>query len=86
MKKSYDWVEGLLIPESAAGSMYQADTGPEIFALVELSEEKTAEGWPKFSPCIIDIALGMAICERTRENVTEHVVRWLPIDKGDSHG
>ncbi|RDA68307.1 hypothetical protein DVH07_06300 [Hafnia paralvei] len=79
-RRSYPWVEGLIIPVYARDAIISQAGGPTMTIVCEMSEQKQKKGWPKFSLAHIDVGIGLIICQDTAENISSHVVRYMPID------
>lgn len=79
-RRSYPWVWGLVIPEFVCDAIIKRPSGPMMTIVCEMSEQKQAEGWPKFAMAYLDIVPGVIICQHTAENISSHVVRYMPID------
>ena len=44
---------------------------------------KQSQGWPQFIAAYIDMRLNRYICGNTAENVSDHVLRYLPFDHSE---
>ncbi|WP_208952639.1 hypothetical protein [Rahnella sp. ChDrAdgB13] len=77
----FPWIDGrerYYLPH-ASQACYETGAGKAINALVEIDEELQLQGWPRFCWAYLDVVPGMMICRSTNENITGHVVRWLPV-------
>lgn len=81
VRRSYPWVEGRVIPVWAESAIIAQSGGPVMTVVCEMSEQKQASGWPKFNIAYLDVGLGLIICQQTAENITHHVIRYMPIDE-----
>ncbi|HAG3150050.1 TPA: hypothetical protein G8O65_004083 [Salmonella enterica] len=54
-----------------------------MMVLVELDKDKQREGWPRFCMAVLDVLMGIIICHQTAENISSHVIRYMPIDGDD---
>ncbi len=82
-RKVFPWVEGRVIPawvrDLAAGPQGCENT----FIIAELDADKQSQGWPQFIAAYIDMRLNRYICGNTAENVSDHVLRYLPFDHSE---
>ncbi|EIC7007107.1 hypothetical protein LAI95_005247, partial [Escherichia coli] len=52
-----------------------------VYVVVEVDEQAMKEGVPQFVMAYIDIRLGVIICGLSGWNITEHVLRYLIVDR-----
>ena len=80
-RRSFPWVDcenGFIIPDRIKEVELAISGGPIIEVLAELDTDLQKQGWPKFQSAHID--LKRIICNNTNQNITAHVIRYLPID------
>lgn len=80
-RRSFSWVgceNGFIIPDRVKEVELAIPGGPIIEVLAELDTDLQKQGWPKFQSAHID--LKRVICNNTNQNITAHVIRYLPID------
>lgn len=80
-RRSFSWVgceNGFVIPDRIKEVELEISGGPIIEVLAELDTDLQKQGWPKFQSAHID--LKRIICNNTNQNITAHVIRYLPID------
>lgn len=80
-RRSFPWVDcenGFIIPDRIKEVELAISGGPIIEVLAELDTDLQKQGWPKFQSAHID--LKRVICNNTNQNITAHVIRYLPID------
>lgn len=82
-RRTYPWVEGRVIPNWAKDAIKQSPGDPVMMVLVELDKDKQREGWPRFCMAVLDVLMGIIICHQTAENISSHVIRYMPIDGDD---
>lgn len=87
-RRSFPWVDcenGFIIPDRIKEVELAISGGPIIEVLAELDTDLQKQGWPKFQSAHID--LKRVICNHTNQNITAHVIRYLPIDarEADDH-
>lgn len=87
-RRSFPWVDcenGFIIPDRVKEVELAISGGPIIEVLAELDTDLQKQGWPKFQSAHID--LKRVICNHTNQNITAHVIRYLPIDarEADDH-
>mgnify|MGYP000630887457 CR=1 FL=1 len=78
---THAWIEGREIPDSAMTASYDSGAGPIICAVAEVDESLQADGYPVLCWAYIDVVPGMMIDRATNCNITNHVVRWLPVKR-----
>lgn len=79
-RQSFDWIVGNLIPEKVMQFSYDSGAGPAIGVIAEVDKELQAQGWPLLVSAFIDVPTGEMLCRNTNVVITQHVIRWLPID------
>lgn len=79
-RTSYRWVEGNLIPEWVKALAVGVYTCEGIPVITEISSYKRKKGWPPFQLATIDMRLSIIVCASTGENITRHVLRYMPLD------
>ncbi|KGT95323.1 hypothetical protein NG99_04710 [Erwinia typographi] len=78
---SFNWVEGNGdIPDEVLDSAYETGAGKAICAVCEVSDELVRQGWPRLTWAFVDVPIRTMICRSTRQNISQYVVRWLPVD------
>lgn len=73
------WIEGQVLPDSALKASYETGAGKVICAVAEVDEALQAEGYPELCWSYVDVVPGVIIDRCTNSNITNHVVRWLPV-------
>lgn len=84
-RRSFPWVDcenRFVIPDRIKEVELAISGGPIIEVLAELDTDLQKQGWPKFQSAHID--LKWIICNNTNQNITAHVIRYLPIDARES--
>lgn len=85
-RRSFSWVgceNGFIIPDRIKEVELAISGGPIIEVLAELDTDLQKQGWPKFQSAHID--LKRVICNNTNQNITAHVIRYLPIDAREAN-
>ncbi len=82
-RKSFPWVEGRIIPAWVRDIASGPQGCENTYIIAELDAGKQSQGWPQFIAAYIDIRLNRYICGNTAENVSDHVLRYLPFDHGE---
>lgn len=75
----FPWIEGWDIPVRASQACYETGAGKAVNALVEVDMVLQDQGWPALCWAYLDVVPGVMICRSTNQNITSHVVRWLPV-------
>lgn len=89
-RRSFSWVgceNGFIIPDRIKEAEFNILGDPVIVILAEVDEILQEQDGSIFRAAHIDINLGEAICNHTNQNITSHVIRYLPIDarEADDH-
>ncbi|HDS8578235.1 TPA: hypothetical protein QH731_003560 [Klebsiella variicola] len=79
-RRSFRWVEGTDVPQWVVHLSTGPRTCETVLVLVEVDHKKQMRGWPQFLTALIDVRLGHFECCSTRQVITPHVVRYLPVD------
>lgn len=79
-RKTFPWVEGRIIPAWVRDLASGPQGCENTYIIAELDDGKQSQGWPQFIAAYIDIRLNRYICGNTAENVSGHVLRYLPFD------
>ncbi len=82
-RKSFPWVEGRIIPAWVRDIASGPQGCENTYIIAELDAGKQSQGWPQFIAAYIDIRLNRYICGNTAENVSDHVLRYLPFDHSE---
>ncbi|EEU5563519.1 hypothetical protein FAE38_005383, partial [Escherichia coli] len=80
-RKSLPWIEGHDIPSMAWEFAQGVLTCETVYVVAEVDEQAMKEGVPQFVMAYIDIRLGVIICGLSGWNITEHVLRYLIVDR-----
>lgn len=82
-RKTFPWVEGRIIPAWVRDIASGPQGCENTYIIAELDAGKQSQGWPQFIAAYIDIRLNRYICGNTAENVSDHVLRYLPFDHSE---
>ncbi|EMB4112084.1 TPA: hypothetical protein JD344_20195 [Serratia marcescens] len=82
-RKAYPWVEGQVIPSWVRALATGVRGCESVYIVAELDVGKQSQGWPQFIAAYIDMRLNRYICGNTAENVSDHVLRYLPFDHSE---
>lgn len=77
----YPWIDGkdrYYLPH-ALQACYETGAGKAVNALVEVDKVLKEQGWPALCWAYLDVVPGVMICRSTNQNITSHMVRWLPV-------
>lgn len=77
----YPWVDGkdrYYLPHTLQ-ACYETGAGKAVNALVEVDKVLQEHGWPALCWAYLDVVPGVMICRSTNQNITSHMVRWLPV-------
>lgn len=83
-RPSYPWVEGRLMP-SWVTLLASGPRGCEsVYVVAETSTRlQEKDGYPPFVLASLDIRLARCICASTGQDISAHIVRYLPFDHAD---
>ncbi|AWL70679.1 TPA: hypothetical protein I8438_001528 [Serratia marcescens] len=84
-RKAFPWVEGAVVPVWVRSLAAGVQGCESVYIVAELDADKQSQGWPQFITAYIDIRLGRCICGSTAEDVSSHVLRYLPFDHSEVH-
>lgn len=87
-RRSFSWVgceNGFIIPDRIKEAEFNILGEPVIVILAEVDEILQEWDGSIFRAAHIDINLGEAICNHTNQNITAHVIRYLPIDAREAN-
>jgi Mn-dependent transcriptional regulator len=79
-RTSYEWVEGHQFPVKVMRLAHGPKGCESVSVLAEMDSEKQKQGWPWFQVAVIDVRMGHIKCCSTGEFITDHVLRYLPLD------
>ncbi len=82
-RKTFPWVEGRSIPDWVRDIASGPQGCENTYIIAELDAGKQSQGWPQFIAAYIDMRLNRYICGNTAENVSDHVLRYLPFDHSE---
>lgn len=86
MPKTYSWIEGNGdIPTFVMSAAYETGAGKAICAVCEVNEELQHQGWPRLVWAYLDVDYAGMICRNTGKDISEYIVRWLPVDGASSN-
>lgn len=81
MLKSFKWVEGNGdIPTDVLGAAYETGAGKAVCAVCEVNKMLQGEGFPRLVWAYLDVDYAGMICRNTGRDISQYVVRWLPVD------
>ncbi|MXP48707.1 hypothetical protein FD733_02240 [Pantoea sp. Eser] len=81
MLKSFKWVEvGGDIPSDVLSTAYETGAGRVICAVCEVDEALQGVGFPRLVWAYLDMDYNGMICRNTGQDISQYVVRWLPVD------
>jgi len=81
MLKSFKWVEADSdIPSDVLDAAYETGAGRVICAVCEVDETLQGEGFPRLVWAYLDVDYAGMICRNTGRDISQYVVRWLPVD------
>lgn len=84
-RKAFTWVEGAVVPVWVRSLAAGVQGCESVYIVAELDADKQSQGWPQFITAYIDIRLGRCVCGGTAEDVSGHVLRYLPFDHSEVH-
>ncbi|MGS4429236.1 hypothetical protein ACKUTL_18795 [Serratia marcescens] len=84
-RKAFPWVEGAVVPVWVRSLAAGVQGCESVYIVAELDADKQSQGWPQFITAYIDIRLGRCVCGGTAEDVSGHVLRYLPFDHSEVH-
>lgn len=79
-RNSFEWVEGHQFPVKVLRLARGPRSCETVSVLAEIDSEKQKQGWPGFQLAVIDVRMGHIKCCSTGEFITDHVLRYLPLD------
>lgn len=76
----YSWIEGCELPDWAMSAAYDTGAGKTLCAVCEVNEELQRQGWSRLVWAYLDLPCSAMICRNTGRDISQYVVRWLPVD------